>query len=224
MIPAIEALAQQLSRDVQSLAVVSQNIANQSTVGYRAGRLLPDFASSSGLNRTEVMLNPGPTQETGRAFDLAIDGEGFFALGSSDGWLLSRAGQFRRDEQGQLVDAAGRVVLGDNGPIEIGLAPIKVDGRGEISQDGQVVGRLLLLQPAPGTTLQPVDGGLLPLGPAIESETARVRQGALEGANVDAAQETIALIALTRHVESVQRALSIYDQTLDTGINRLGEN
>lgn len=224
MIPAIQALADQLSHDVKALGVLSQNVANQSTVGYRAGRLLPDFASEAGLARTAVSLNPGPLQDTGRPFDLAIDGGGFFALGSERGLLLTRAGQFQRSSEGLLTDAGGRPVLGENGPLEIGPGSVEVTAAGELLQDGRSVGRLLLLRAADGTGLQPVDGGLQPLGPAIEDTSSTVRQGALEGANVDPAAETVALMALTRHVESVQRALSIYDRTLETGINRLGEN
>ena len=51
-----------------------------------------------------------------------------------------------------------------------------------------------------------------------------MQQGAIEQSNVDAAEETLRLIELSRHAESVQRAISIYDRTLDSGINRIGDN
>jgi len=221
MINTIEHVAQYLRQDVQSLGAVSQNVANQSTIGYRASRMLPDFASS--LSHPMISLAQGPIAETGNPFDLALDGPGFFAVVDGQGLLLTRAGQFRRGADGQLVDAAARTVLGQNGPISLTSGRFTVEANGDIVQDGAVVDRLLLLTASQDTTLLPTTGGVRPLGSAIEAEP-RVRQGALEGANVDPAQETIALIELSRHVESVQRALSIYDKAMELGINRLGEN
>jgi flagellar basal-body rod protein FlgF len=49
-------------------------------------------------------------------------------------------------------------------------------------------------------------------------------QGALERANVDAADEMLRLMETTRHIDSVRRAISTYDQMLDRGINNLGNN
>lgn len=223
MINVIEHLAHYLRMDVDALAVVSQNVANQSTVGYRASRLLPDFSRLAGTPTRQVSLNPGPTIETGQPFDFALEGAGFFTVGDADGMLLTRAGQFHRRDDGYLVDALSREVLGQSGPIAIGVEPISVNSQGEIIQQGQAIDRLLILTPGEGSGAEPVAGGLRPIGPAVEANP-RVRQGVLEGANVDTAQETIALIELTRHVESVQRALSIYDKAIELGINRLGEN
>jgi flagellar basal-body rod protein FlgG len=49
-------------------------------------------------------------------------------------------------------------------------------------------------------------------------------QGALERSNVDPAEQTVRLMETTRHAESVQRAISIYDKAMGIGINSLGEN
>ena len=65
------------------------------------------------------------------------------------------------------------------------------------------------------------DGAWRYTGPVAQWQGSVV-QGALEHANVDAAYETIRLMEVTRHAESVQRAISIYDKAMDTGINHLG--
>ena len=75
----------------------------------------------------------------------------------------------------------------------------------------------------------PLDKALAMLKETANTERLRifigkVEQGAIEASNVDAADESIRLMELTRHVESVQRAISIYDKAMETGINRLGEN
>lgn len=223
MIPTIEQIALALRHDVQALGVISHNVANQSTTGFRASRLVPDFASTTGLATERVSLAPGPLLETGNPFDLAIEGDGFFAVVDAQGLLLTRAGQFHRGPNGVLMDAAGRAMLGQSGEISLGPGAFSVEPNGDVVQDGATLDRLLLLAPGEATTLQVASGGLRPIGSAVEIES-RVRQGAIEGSNVDTAQETIALIGLTRHVESVQRALSIYDKAMELGINRLGEN
>lgn len=219
----IDIISQSLRFDVQALSAVSQNVANASTTGFRALRALPDFGVASGIANQAVSLKAGPFIETSNPFDLALEGDGFFALGDAGGLLLTRAGNFHRGKDGVLMDAQSRTVLGQNGAIVLGAEPFQVNERGEISQNGQLIDRLLVLSPEPGAGLQPEQGGLRVQGAALETE-ARVRQGGVEGANVDTAHETIALIELSRHVESVQRAISIYDKAMETGINRIGEN
>ena len=71
--------------------------------------------------------------------------------------------------------------------------------------------------------LQAVTGGYRYKGQMTEWQGSLV-QGALEQSNVDVADETIRLMETTRHLESIQRAISTYDKVLEVGINRIGDN
>jgi flagellar basal-body rod protein FlgG len=167
--------------------------------------------------------NDGPVALTHRALDLALRGEGFFSVQHGEQVLLVRAGSFRIDAEGKLVNAAGDQLLGDSGPLSLDKEGVRIDAKGQIWDGANSLGQIKLTRVADPSRLQPVDGGFLYAGETAEWKGS-VQQGALEQANVDVAAESIRLMELTRHVESVQRAISIYDQAMDNGVNHIGEN
>ena len=99
-----------------------------------------------------------------------------------------------------------------------------MDAKGELWNGSESLGRLRLVDVQDTTRLIALDGGGFRYEGDLVEWTGKVEQGAVEASNVDAADESIRLMELTRHVESVQRAISIYDKAMETGINRLGEN
>jgi flagellar basal body rod protein FlgG len=171
-----------------------------------------------------VDLKDGPLADTGRSLDLALRGTGFFEVERNGETLLARAGNFRLDNTGALVNANGDQVLGASGALQLASQKVRIDGKGEIFAGDQSLGSLKLVDIADPSRLQALDAGAFRYDGELTEFKGKVQQGALEHANVDAADESIRLMELTRHVESVQRAISIYDKAMDTGINRLGEN
>jgi len=239
MTDTINAVSRALSNDVQTLNAISHNVANANTPGFRAERVVPSFAQQVGQGAqtqgqpaaVQAQANPntlaidqhdGPVQLTHRALDLALRGPGFFCVQRGEHTLLVRAGSFRIDAEGKLVNPNGDQLLGEGGPITLEKEGVRIDAKGEIWDGTNSLGRIKLFNAAEPEHLQPVDGGFRYDGKEVEW-TGSLQQGALEQANVDVAAESIRLMELTRHVESVQRAISIYDQAMDTGINRLGE-
>ena len=244
----LQAVARALAADVQQLSAVGHNVANINTPGYRGVRVQPGFeparfdpagaaqpgpmqigADPLAATQTRIDQRDGTLMQTARSLDLALQGEGFFAVERAGRTLLTRSGAFRVDADGALVNAVGDRVLGESGPILLGepgaAAGLRVDANGELwSADRRSLGRLDLIAAADAGALRPAGDGAY----AYEGERGqwrgRVVQGALESANVDAAAETLRLIETTRHAESVQRAISIYDKAMDAGINRIGDN
>ena len=180
-------------------------------------------AGASGATSLAIDQKDGALSQTGRALDLALRGEGFFSVQRGEQTLLVRAGSFRRDTEGVLVNAAGDKVLGAGGPITLEKDAMRIDSQGRIWDGEQQLGQLQLVAVEDPSRLQPVQGGFLYDGTTADFK-GTVQQGAVEHTNVDVAEESIRLMELTRHVESVQRAISIYDKAMDTGVNRLGEN
>ena len=218
----IQALTRALSADVQGINAVSHNVANLNTPGYQGVRAVADFAASAGLDR-QVMLADGPLRTSGRLLDLALRGEGFFVLDRGGQTLLTRAGSFVRDADGYLVTRAGDRVMTDAGALQLPEADVQVDEQGVVWLEGRRLAQLSIMAVDDPRQLQAVEGGYR-YGGALVAWSGRVQQGATEQSNVDAAGETLQLIELTRHAESVQRVVSIYDRTLDVGINRIGDN
>jgi flagellar basal-body rod protein FlgG len=138
--------------------------------------------------------------------------------------LLTRAGALRIDSEGRLVTVAGDLAMGYAGHLQMPA------GKARFGRDGQVfvgdapVGQLQVVAVGDASRLRPVGKGAYAYDGPLAEWKGSVVQGAIEHANVDAAEETVRLMELTRHAESVQRAISIYDKAMDTGINQIGGN
>ena len=219
----IQAISRSLSTDVQVLGTISHNVANLNTPGYRGVRAVPEFGASVGM-RTALDLQDGSVSQTDRPLDLALQGSGFFAIERDGTVLLTRAGAFHLDLDGQLVTARGDRVLGESGPLSLPSANVRVDAQGGLWDGTQSLGKLQIIAVANPAGLRPAGDSAYQYDGVPTEWTGRVTQGAIEHANVDAAAETIRLMETTRHAESVQRAISIYDKAMDVGINQLGEN
>src|ERR1035437_11022362 len=186
----------------QALDTAASNLANAQTPGYRAEReyfrsvLLGPDASNSQLGRTvnnfgllggdQLNMAQGQLQQTGDPLDLAIEGEGFFAVQTPTGVRYTRDGSFHRTQSGQLVSASGEPVLSATGqPIPVPPGDVSVGSDGVLSVaggTGSIVG--VFTFPA-GTRLTPEGANRYAPPPwvaAVGSKGGAVRQGALEGA------------------------------------------
>jgi len=209
---------------MQRQDVLSNNLANVSTTGFRAElaafRAVPvrgDGASTRvyALEST-VGYNPesGVVQSTGRSLDVAMKGNAWLAVQGLDGTeAYTRDGSLDVNAEGQLVTHSGLPVLGDGGPIS---APpnseISIGGDGSITARGAngkstPVGKLKLVTPEAPLT-RGTDGlfraadGDLPADP-----NARVQDGALEGSNVSPVETMVAMIAAARQFEAQMKML-----------------
>lgn len=194
-------------------AVNSHNLANANTPGFRKD--LAVYAGprvTSGL-KTEVDLSVGQVQTTGNPLDVAINGEGYFAIEDAQGQIAySRRGDFRVDQTGTLTDGAGNRVLGQGGPINIPpYSEISIGGDGVISilpigadANGLAeIGRLQLVKAEPGQELRKTPDGLLRANDVLfESPEVKVVSGALEGSNVNVIDSLVTMIDLARRFET----------------------
>jgi flagellar basal-body rod protein FlgG len=158
---------------------------------------------------------------TEEPLDVALDGEGFFAVATANGVRYTRDGQFRVDAGGKLVTAVGDAVLGTNGkPLIVGPGAKPVIGAdGAISVGGKNVGTIPV---AALTNAVKVDGGFFTGSPAGPAKTTAVRQGYLEQPNAEAAETMVDMIESLRAFEADQRVLHAIDESLQRGIQAGG--
>lgn len=201
------------------LEVVSANVANANTQGYREERV--SFSSDGGVVRAgngSFGNADGALQQDGVATHLALRGDGFFAL--ADG-SYTRDGAFRTDAAGQLVTAQGTAVLTEGGsplvtePGESIL--VGTDGTITGSSTGEL-GRLRLVRLTDGAPL----GGNRWSASATSPASAVVVQGAREGANVDAMRCMVELIEASRAFEAQQKVMQTSDEARGR-LNRMQE-
>lgn len=211
----------------QSLDLAANNLANASTPGYRAqqdtfrqllagGRLsnvLNQAVNSFGvLGSPTTDFGQGTMEKTGNPLDFAIEGQGFFVVQTSAGIRYARNGSFHLGADRTLLTGTGDAVLGDQGPIRLPEGEANVSADGTISVGGALAGKLRLVEFAPGTALTPT-GNAYYSAPATAAKAAQksdVRQSMLEDSNVQPVAAAVSLIAIQRHAESLQRALSVF--------------
>lgn len=173
-----------------------------------------------------VDLRPGEPIATGRALDLAIEGdELFFALTDGVRTWLTRAGAFRLDADGVLVGENGLRVVGRDGDVRVASEGVDVRRDGQILHEGVAVAALQLFRPAERAALRAAGGTLLSAtggARAAEPGAGRLRSGFLEASNADAARELVELVALTRQFESLARVGQGYDELLGRAIAQFG--
>ena len=159
----------------------------------------------------------GNLQRTGRDFDLALYGDGFFAVESADGEVYTRAGCFHLSEGGVLVTEEGYPVAWEQlrGAIDPTGEPVAIDEEGNVRQGSEDVGRLRIVDFADKRALGQDRMGywLAPRGARETPPAARVHQYALEDSNANGVEEMVAMIGVQRSFEVVAKALSAIDQS-----------
>lgn len=198
--------------------------------GQEANAAVPYFQFPKAVSATN--FTPGGMRQTGVATDLAIDGKGFFEVQLPNGsTAYTRDGEFTLNAQGQLITKQGYLVLGDSGPVQLDLAnrdPLSIAASGEISQGSELKGKLKLTEFADERQLDSSHGGyFVPADPSVtgtSSTGSTVRQGWLEGSNINVAAEMANMITALRTFEANQRVIQIQDERTGKAINELGNS
>ncbi len=209
---------------MQAQNAISHNLANASTVGFKAS--LDTFTNwhiegpgfnTRVYNQLEARgsdMSAGSFSTTNRELDVAINGEGWIAVQGRDGSeAYTRAGDLRLDELGQLTTGTGHPVIGNGGPIVIPQAQkidIGSDGSISVVAIGQAVNALALvdrikLVKPPVEQLQRGADGLFRLRdgqPAAAAADVTLASGVLEHSNVNAIGELVDLINNSRQFEA----------------------
>jgi flagellar basal-body rod protein FlgF len=225
----------------QALDTAANNLANAGTTGFRAQRDYfsgvlaggvdqdPETASQVGqsvngfgvLGGNRLDLGQGEIKATGNPLDLALEGQGFFAIQTSRGVRYTRDGAFSRSPTGVLQTAQGEPVLDDNQkPITIPTGTIYVSPDGSISvstADGSmIVGRVGAFDFTEKSALTAEGSNRFSANGAKPiPATASFEQGSVEGANEDAVHGTMQLVLVQRQAEMMQKALSVFNNDFD---------
>lgn len=218
----IENIGQALSRDVQHLATISHNVANVNTPGYMQRTSFDQaIAQSASYQEVAIQSDTGPIRDTQRALDLAIKGPGFFVLSYKDSTVLSRDGRFHVNADGFLAHTSGALLLGLDGPIRVTGTDVHIDADGKVRDNTGPVGQIRLDTAA---ELIPVDAGFYAATSSQPALNSKVQAFALNAATVNPGTETVRMMELSRHLQSLQKAAQTYDQMLQNGINELGKS
>jgi flagellar basal-body rod protein FlgF len=225
----------------QALDTAANNLANAGTNGFRAQRDYFRGVFAGGLDREEpadsqvgesvngfgvlggnrLDMGQGQLATTGNPLDLALQGQGFFALQAQNGISYTRDGAFSRSSTGVLESSRGEPVLDVNQkPITIPTGTIHVAADGSISvstpEGSAIVGQVGVFDFADQSNLIADGANRFSAGGAKPvAGNALVQQGAIEGANEDAIHGTMQLVLVQRQAEMMQKALSVFNNEFD---------
>jgi flagellar basal-body rod protein FlgG len=233
----------------KKMDVITNNITNVDTTGYKKDQLLSrsfkdmliskiddpavvNYSTAIGSQNTGVHIDEvvtdfssGSLEETGEMTDLAIQGDGFFTVSTKNGERYTRDGSFSVNSEGYLVTADGNYVLGTSGKIRVGTGKFTVSEQGVVSVNGTPAGKLKIVNFADTAGLRKEGSNLYAnYSTSIVSSTGEtaVKQGCLEGSNVDIASEMVDMLSVSRMYETNQRMVKMLDESLDKAVNEVG--
>lgn len=230
---------------MQRQEVLANNLANANTPGFRAETVAFRVAPVNGPGLpTRAMVSestpgadftPGVITTSGRPLDVAIQGQGMFAVQAPDGTeAYTRNGGFEVNDQGLLQTLSGQLVLGDGGPISVQpgtLVSIAADGSISGAPAGApktvaAIGRLKLVNPGNGELARGTDGlfRMKDGGEAPVDARVRVASGSIEGSNVNAVETMVGMITLARQFEMQMKLMQTADQSARKGAQLLASN
>lgn len=208
----------------QNQRVAGQQSSNETT--YATGL---NLGTGVAVQSTSRIVTQGTMNNTGNALDLALDGEGYFQVELPGGQLgYTRAGNFTRSAQGELVTTQGyRVQPGITIPEDAQAITVAPDGTvsattaagGEPTELGQIQTASFtnpagLQATGDNFLLETGASGQAQLGAPGEAGRGGIRQGMLEGSNVNVVEELVDMIECQRAYEINSKMISAVDEML----------
>ena len=239
-VPTYVALSRLVAQQ-RSMEVTATNLANASTPGFKAERVL--FSDWLG-RQNQVDAVPGgrtvsytqdratyreqaagPLTQTSNPFDLAVSGDGFFTVDTPRGPRLTRAGRFTPMADGRVGDQDGNALLDIAGkPLRIAATDtrITINADGSVASENGPLGRIGLVQPADPARMTAEGGRLLRAdGPTAPVPAPRMTQGAVEDSNVQPILEMTRMMADLREFQFVSQFVQGEADRQQNAINKL---
>lgn len=242
------------------LDVISNNMANSNTTGYKKQNVTSqsfddEFAVRINDNNRDTTskypigymnlgvkigetyhdFSQGSLRETGNTYDLALSGDGFFTIQTTNKQgettiKYTRDGSFTVNTEGYLVTKDGDYVLDTNGErIQIPGAQtaqsVAFDQNGNILVNGQQIATLGIVSFANPQALRLYGENMYEATDAagLQASTATVNQGYLEMSNTNVIEEMVDMITITRAYEAGQKMVQTVDNTLNKAVNEIGK-
>ncbi len=214
------------------MEVISQNLANADTAGYKKNSVLFKdylFGESNNAPLSQKVMSDlalystdfsgGNLVETGNPLDIAMEGSGFIAL---EGNRYTRRGDLKLDDKGHLVTSGGQKVMGDKGPIVLPKGRIEIATDGKITVDGIDVDTIKVVDFERLSALSRVGDSTFTAAGGEASAKGRVLQGYLERSNVEVVREMVQMIEALREFETYQKAVQAFDEAASRVNNDMG--
>jgi flagellar basal-body rod protein FlgG len=219
----------------------SNNIANINVPGFKKDYPIYEVhakaAQESAVNSGESLptnafpktvrvftdFSQGQLKDTKSPYDVALSGEGFFVVETTEGLRYTRKGDFIINSDNELVTKKGHPVMGEAGVIKLTSAEFMIDKNGIVTEAGKEIGKLRVVTFGKPFPLTKMGEGLYMSNsaetPGIEAEEATVLQGYLELSNATVVEEMVSMITALRSYETHMKVIKGFDEITDKAIS-----
>ena len=224
------------------LDIVANNVANADTSGFKVESLMlatrpsAPAVTQGGPKPVKFVYDTGVARDFGQGSlhrtdnptDVGIEGQGFFQVTTPDGPRYTRDGRFRLDDTGKLTTQSGLPLAGDGGGdivIDPQKGPITIATDGSISQGSERVGKVGVVRFDTLSVLEKTGDNLFRNTSNQQPQPAadvRVRQGMLEGSNVNTVSEITRLLEVTRTYEQMAKIMDSAADLSRRSVERMG--
>ncbi|MFA5072284.1 MAG: flagellar hook basal-body protein [Nitrospirota bacterium] len=215
------------------LEVLSQNLANANTIGYKKDGIsfkqyllpdeatggMPDGRSMTSFSENKTDFTNGVINKTANQLDIALEGNGFIVL---EGNKYTRRGDLKRSTDGYLTSFNGTKILGKKGPIKVPDGKLLIDNKGEISINNEIIDTIKIVDFKKKKELAKAGDGIFMTNEKTIPADASVRQGFIESSNVEPVREMVRMIETLRDFQTYQKAIQTFDETTAVVITQIG--
>jgi flagellar basal-body rod protein FlgF len=235
---ATQQVVDQWNRRIDQLESITNNLANASSLGYKSFRMhiikltpqpsaTPEVQNEEYLPTFHTDFSRGAIQATGNPLDVAIEGDGFFAIQTANGAAYTRRGNFNLNKNGDLVTDTGENVLNKNGSkINVTGGKVEIGGEGDILVDGRKVDTLKVVTFTDKTKLVRLPGCMFhdpgAAGPADEKKM-EIHAEHVETSNVNVVSEMMQMINVQRMIEFYQKSMQAVSELDKLSNSRIGK-
>ena len=234
MIKGIFQAAKNLQIGEKQISVISNNLANMGTTGYKKELPFYQVLEEEGTRITKQVtdFSAGEQLFTGNPLDLALKGDAYFRVQTNDGERLTRDGQLTISDDGFLTNRKGDKILGEGGLINLKDVMTNDNSRVTVTLEGvvmvgeKIVDKLMIMKGGEESRLikdyevyfKSNDGEYN----QVDTEDYEIAQGFLESSNVSPINEMESMISLSKNYESAKNILTYLDESLEKA-NQIGK-
>ncbi len=231
------------------LAVLSNNLANINTIGFKKDNIVfqadsaEPYVSSEYLTaqnpagdpenvfagfpaKTFIDFSQGQIEATGNPLDIALNSNGFFCIETPDGTQYTRKGNFKLNENNELCTQDGYPVLGEGGKIIISGADFSVGAKGVVQSNGNTVDTIKIVDFKRDSLLKKGNGFFVKINDDVKDipvGEVEIIQGYVERSNVNAVKMMTEMIDTLRGFETYQKIIQYLNENNSKAITELGQ-